>query len=301
MAIHIEHPTSDEQVAAWAGIMLRLDDIRIGVDSLRHGFEEDRDSLWALGYLDGVPVGVGVSRPSSRLGANYGMARVLPEHRGRGLGTALLTAISAHTHAGGRHEVWGRIFADDTQSLAFAERRGFREVGREREVVLDVAGAAQTKLEPPSGIELVSFAERPDLIPAVFEKEAELAADVPGHSPHQEMTYEHWARENVEGPGVFLEACFVALDAGEVVGYTSIRRRGADAPDAENLLTAVRRPWRGRGIATALKRAQIERARAAGVEKIYTSNDEVNTAMRGVNERLGYEPLPERVIVSGAA
>ena len=212
-----------------------------------------------------------------------------------------VNAISAHARAAGRHELWGRIYADDAQSLAFAERRGFREVGREREVVLDVARAAHAEPVPPAGIELVSFDERPELIPAVFEKEAELAADVPGHSAHEPMTYEHWKRENVEGPGVFLEACFIALDAGEVVGYTSIRRRGADAPDAENLLTAVRRPWRGRGIATALKRAQIERAHAAGVEKIYTANDEVNTAMRGVNERLGYEPLPERVIVSGPA
>ena len=48
MAIHIEHPESTEQIEAWAAIMLRLDDIRIGVDALRHGFEEDRDSLWSL-------------------------------------------------------------------------------------------------------------------------------------------------------------------------------------------------------------------------------------------------------------
>jgi RimJ/RimL family protein N-acetyltransferase len=115
------------------------------------------------------------------------------------------------------------------------------------------------------------------------------------------MTYEHWARENLEGPGALPEACVIALDGEEVVGYTALRRYGADSPEAENRLTAVRRPWRRRGIATALKRAQIEAARTAGIETISTTNDELNVGMRGVNARLGYEPEPERVVVSGPA
>lgn len=112
-------------------------------------------------------------------------------------------------------------------------------------------------------------------------------------------THDHWRFENLEGPGAMPEACFAALDGDVVVGYAALRRRGAGAPDAENLLTAVRREWRGRGIATALKRAQIESAREAGIEKIHTTNDETNVAMRGVNARLGYEPQPEQVVVSG--
>ena len=45
----------------------------------------------------------------------------------------------------------------------------------------------------------------------------------------------------------------------------------------------------------------LEAARGAGIEKISTTNDELNVGMRGVNERLGYEPEPERVVVSGPA
>ncbi len=115
------------------------------------------------------------------------------------------------------------------------------------------------------------------------------------------MAYEDWARENLEGPGAFPEGCVIALEGDEVVGYTALRRYGADSPQAENRLTAVRRPWRRRGIASALKQAQIEAARAAGIETIATLNDELNVGMRGVNERLGYEPEPERVVVSGPA
>jgi mycothiol synthase len=301
MAIHIEHPTSDEQIEAWAEILWRVDDLRMDVDEFRHSFEQDSESLWALAYLDGEPAGTGVGRPSSLTGADYAAARVLPELRGCGVGSALLEAIAEHARARGATELWGRIRADDEATLAFAERRGFREVGRERDVLLDLSKVPPTAPDPPSGITLVTFAERPDLIPAVFAVDNEVSLDVPAHAAQAPMAYEDWSRENLEGPGAFPEACVIALADEEVVGYTALRRYGARSPGAENRLTAVRRPWRRRGIATALKRAQIEAARAAGIEKISTTNDELNVGMRGVNERLGYEPEPERVVVSGPA
>jgi mycothiol synthase len=301
MAIHIEHPTSDEQIEAWAEIMRRVDDLRMDVDEFRHSFEQDTESLWALAYLDGEPAGIGVGRPSSLTGANYAAARVLPELRGRGVGSALLAAIAEHARARGATELWGRIRADDEATLAFAEHRGFREVGRERDVMLDLSKVPPAAPDPPPGIRLVTFAERPDLVPAAFAVDTEVSVDVPSHGTNKPMTYEDWSRENLEGPGAFPEGCVIALEGDEVVGYTALRRYGAGSPEAENRLTAVRRPWRRRGIATALKGAQIEAARRAGIETISTTNDELNVGMRGVNERLGYEAQPERVLVSGPA
>jgi mycothiol synthase len=302
MAIHIEHPETDEQIAAWAEILRRVEDnLRFGVDELRHSFEQDKESLWALAYLDGRPAAFGLGRPSSIPGANYAAVRVLPEHRRRGLGSALLAAIAEHARARGATELWGRVRADDSESLKFAKRRGFKEVGRDCDVVLELASVPPALPEPTAGITLVSFAERPDLLNAVWVVDNEVSVDVPAHRPHEPMTYEHWARENVEGPGAFPDGCFIALEGDEIVGYSALRRFGADSPEAQNQLTAVRRPWRRRGIATALKRAQIEAARKAGIERISTSNDETNVGMRGVNARLGYKPKPERIIVSGPA
>lgn len=299
MAIHIEPPERDDQIEAWAEILRRVEDLRFDVDELRHSFEQDRESLWVLGYIDDEPVGLGVGRPSSLPEAHYAAVRVLPEQRRQGVGGVLLTAITDHARAAGSAELWGRIRADDDESLAFADRRGFSEVGRERDVVLDLRKVSPVTAEPPPGITLVSFAERPELIPAVFALDNEVSVDVPAHAEHEPVPYERWARENLDGPGAFPEACFIALEGDELVGYTAVRRYGADSPEAENRLTAVRRPWRRRGIATALKRAQIEAARAAGIERISTTNDELNVGMRGVNERLGYEPEPERIVVSG--
>ena len=55
-------------------------------------------------------------------------------------------------------------------------------------------------------------------------------------------------------------------------------------------MTGVRRDWRGRGVATALKRAQITAAQEAGLRRLRTQNDLANSAMRRVNEKLGYLP-----------
>ena len=155
--------------------------------------------------------------------------------------------------------------------------------------------------EPPPGLEIVSIAERPDLIRAVFEVDTEVAPDMPlpqGQS-HEPMTFGRWSNFYLEGPGAMPEALVAALVEGEVVGYAGMRRHGTTSRTGENLLTAVRRPWRRRGIATALKLAQIERARLAGIEQLFTTNDETNAGMREVNKRLGYEPMPAEIIVSG--
>jgi L-amino acid N-acyltransferase YncA len=227
------------------------------------------------------------------------MARVLPEHRLKGVGNALYEALSSHARSRGLTSLWARIEEDDAESLRFAEHRGFEEVGREYEVVLDVTEADVAE-EPPPGIDLVTVAERPDLLQALYELDVEVSPDVPSlEEGHEPMSFERWHNVYFEGPGAMPETCVVALAEGEIVGYTGLRRRGPTSPTAANLLTAVRRPWRRRGIATALKRAQIARARAAGIEQIFTTNDETNAGMRGVNARLGYRPAPVRILVSG--
>jgi mycothiol synthase len=299
VTVRLETPSTQSQFEQWADIMERVSGDVYDPEELAHVISSDDESAWILASRGDVPLGCGVGRPSSIAGSLYAMARVMPEHRGRGVGHSLYEALSAHARERGLTSLYGRIVEGDEGSLRFAENRGFREVGREYEVVLDVA-AAETSSEPPAEIELVSLAEQPELVQAVFEVDAEVAPDVPSHEEgHEKMPFERWHAMYLEGPGAMPDACIAALADGEVVGYTGLRRRGAVSPVAENLLTAVRRPWRRRGIATALKREQIARAREASIEQIYTTNDETNVGMRGVNERLGYRPAPTNILVSG--
>ncbi len=57
-------------------------------------------------------------------------------------------------------------------------------------------------------------------------------------------------------------------------------------------LTAVAPPWRGRGLAKALKAAMLRQVHEshAQAEFVRTGNAEMNAAMRSINERGGFKP-----------
>ena len=82
----------------------------------------------------------------------------------------------------------------------------------------------------------------------------------------------------------------MALEHGIIVGYAGLNAWNGDDARAENGLTVVDRRWRGRGLATALKRRQLAWASAHGIREIVTWTQEGNEAMQRVNLRLGYVP-----------
>jgi GNAT superfamily N-acetyltransferase len=300
VTVRLETPSTQSHFEQWVEILKRVSGDVFDVDEIAHFVETDPSSAWLLALSEVEAVGCGVGRPSSIRNSMYAMVRVLPERRREGIGTQIFHALCEHAGTFGADTLWGRVREDDAGSRSFARKRGLGEVGREHEVVLDTA-STEVAPEPPAGIELVSLADRPDLAHAVHAVDVETGGDVPRPEgdEYEPSSFERWRRDYLEGPGAVSEALIAAVADGEVVGYTGLRRRGAVSPVAENMLTAVLGPWRRRGIATALKREQAARARAAGIEQIYTTNDETNEGMRGANARLGFRPAPTQIIVSG--
>ena len=117
----------------------------------------------------------------------------------------------------------------------------------------------------------------------------EAAADIPGNAG--DMSFEQWRAIELDRPTRRRDLLFVAVADGEPVGYVSMDDNGRDG---YNGLTAVRRAWRRRGIATALKRTQIAAAKLAGFERLITGSEERNLPMRTLNAKLGYRPEPSR-------
>jgi GNAT superfamily N-acetyltransferase len=172
---------------------------------------------------------------------------------------------------------------DDEGSLAFAEHFGFAETGRQVEQVRAIE-ADEPWPATPDGVEVVTVAERPELLPRLYQELAlEAFQDMP--TPRKvEITLEQWQSEWLNWP----EATFAALAGDEIVGMAGLNH-DADRPDrAENALTTVRRDWRGRGLARALKETAIAWASRHGIREIYTWTQTGNENMRAVNERLGY-------------
>ena len=66
-------------------------------------------------------------------------------------------------------------------------------------------------------------------------------------------------------------------------------------------MTAVGRRYRGRGIATALKRATIAWAVEHGLEALETGNDDENAPMRAVNSSWATSPIPDMLRMRGPA
>jgi mycothiol synthase len=67
----------------------------------------------------------------------------------------------------------------------------------------------------------------------------------------------------------------------------------------DHAMLGVRRAWRGRGIAQALKAAQILWALDNGLSELRTGNDERNASARAVNANFPYTSLPDQIVYRG--
>ena len=103
----------------------------------------------------------------------------------------------------------------------------------------------------------------------------------------------------MRGAGDRPEATFLALAADEVVGYAKLSFTSAQPQVAYHDMTGVRRDWRGRGVAGALKRAQVAWATQAGFHRMQTQNEARNEPIRRLNLRLGYQEAPGEIVLRG--
>jgi mycothiol synthase len=186
-------------------------------------------------------------------------------------------------------EVWT---TDKTpEVVAFLEPRGYVEVRRYVVSELDVGAAPDPG---PAGIPLVTFAERPELAPALFEVARESYCDQPGRAEQRLASYESWRSWGLDPHPP--EAYFIALATDGVLGYGFL-----DVHDdrGEHGFTAIARAARGRGIASAIKRAQIMWAKERGLRTLRTANETRLTGMLALNRRLQYRPLYEEIVLRG--
>src|SRR5438477_5966639 len=256
------------------------------IENLRHNLAAQKGLVYFVARLGDTPVACGFVHPDA---PGYAEAHlvVVPAERRRGIGNALLAQIGTAARAFERLELEGEVREDDEASRTFFERRGYRVVGGEKAVALDLAQVEAAFPAPPRGITIVSRAERPELTDQLYEIGAEGAADIPGFPGRP--TYEQWRATDIDRPTRKPEFFFIALAGDEPVGYAMLDDYGRDAYHG---LTAVRRSWRRRGIATALKQKQIAAAKAAGFRRLVTAGEERNAPMRSLNEKLGYRPEP---------
>ncbi|MCG5455992.1 GNAT family N-acetyltransferase [Micromonospora sp. PSH03] len=216
---------------------------------------------------------------------NFGevsMLHVHPEHRRRGVGTALLTAVTDHLRQLGIRRV--RAMAQ-TDGLPFARRHGYEPSREVRYSALDLDPAPALPELPP-GVRLLPIS---DLDPhLLYAADVASAADEPGDVPVDSISYESWQYDVWDNLGLDKSASTAAQLDGEVAAFSLVKR---DGDRMWSDFTGTIPAYRGRGLARLTKTAALHRAAADGVRVAYTSNDEENGPMLAINTRLGYRPV----------
>ena len=121
------------------------------------------------------------------------------------------------------------------------------------------------------------------------------------HWGSEPLTPELWNRDFVGDPHFRGDLSFVAFDGGEVAGYSVNYVAEADW-EATGIREGwvgqlgVRRPWRKRGLATALLVRSMRAFRDAGLDAATLGVDAENpTGALGVYERVGFRPFRRSV------
>ena len=268
-------------------------DVRARVDPefpiTRSNFDDGRerpDRLDVLAYLDGEHVGAAWAHLPSTSSASEFMfvsVRVVPEWRRHGVGSALFARVSEHARAYGRSRLYTVTRDADTDTPDYLGKRGYVELSRMEQLARDLSQPLPEE-PPPAGIVIVPVTDEHEQ--GMWEVAKEANPDIPSADPIVAGEFDVWRRRELGGL-TYRELSFVALEDGVVVGWATL---GEDGPGtaAGHYMTGVARRVRGRGVARALKLAQMQAARDAGFAELRTQNDVANVAMRCVNERLGY-------------
>jgi mycothiol synthase len=283
---------SDEDYAAWRQVRLAVipNERADSVESLRAQAGPQHEYL--LAHVGGVLAGSGMVGKSDMAGSGAVAARVLPGWRRRGVGTAILRVLAGRAAEMGFGLVGSNV--EDPGSVSFAQRYGFREVDRQVEQVRVIGDEPAPRV--PAGVEIVTVSARPELWRAAYpEVGAQAFQDMALTAP-LEVSLEQWERDWITDP----DAMFVALAGGEVIGCAGLLPDTDEPGRAEHALTAVRRDWRRRGVAAALKRCTLAWAAGHGLHEVYTWTQRGNDDMRALNTHLGFTTRTESLTMQAS-
>jgi GNAT superfamily N-acetyltransferase len=216
----------------------------------------------------------------------------------------LTHALEQQAQASGQTSIHAIIREDNGAQVALFQRRGYEEQMRSFGANLDARAFDFSPYEgyeqrlSRSGIHIRTLADLEretaslDLLrERLFELYLEVERDSPDVGGSSVITLEDYQRENLTSSRTIPRAYFVAVSDTAFVGLSELFQ--SDAPATlDTGATVVKRAYRRRGIALALKLRAIEFARSRGARRITTGFAAHNHASVALNLKLGYLPEP---------
>jgi GNAT superfamily N-acetyltransferase len=227
---------------------------------------------------------------------------VRPEYQRRGVGSALFGQITTLAESMDGRSLSTQCREDKSETIRFLENRGFLAGMREWESRLDLGefdpsvytGYEQKVLD--QGIRMATLRELreedPDCHRKVYDMVCSIEADVPrSEAEFTPPDFELFQTRLENSLNLLPDGYCIAVANGEYVGVSSVHSSQA-TNDLEVGLTGVRRDYRRRGIALALKVKATTWAKEQGYPLVKTWNATSNDRMLDINVRLGFRRQP---------
>jgi GNAT superfamily N-acetyltransferase len=328
--VRLVDPADDDELAEWTAVLRASDEdlwpdlIGFTLPDIRafaqHSSSSKRFDLLGARATAGGPI-LGVAMMEMPLRDNARSAEVTvavhPAQRRRGVGTALVEAMTEHGRADGRLVLNSIVDAPldraaDHASLSFAPKMGFEPMlsGNIRHLAVPMEDARTAELRAEvarargaDDYRLLTF-EAP--WPADYlDDQCALFQCMSTDEPHGDQGHEEeiWDAERVgENDGLraargarYLIAVAQHVASGRLVACTELCI-GAESPgQAFQMLTVVEPKHRGHRLGLAIKLANLDllAKSAPDVRVVVTGNASVNAPMIAVNDMMGFEVASE--------
>jgi len=247
----------------------------------------------------------------------YWIAAVVdPAFQGRGIGSELYATLEREAVERRAICLWSSVRDDEALAVRFYEHRGFRTLRKTWRSRLDLATYNPSVLPDRSkelaeaGIRFTTLAAegsgRAEVRRRAYELSRVASKDMPRLGEYTPISFEQFVQLEIEGPAALPEAFFIAVHGDRYVGHTTLDRELL-RPDCLHVgFTGTHPDFRGRGVASELKRRALEYARGRGTRYLVTYNDSLNRPIWAINEKLGFRTLVtwllgEKSLVPGGA
>ena len=222
-----------------------------------------------------------------------------PRLHNRGIGSKIYEKLMEELRELDATTVWAMSKEDLPTQYQFFRKRGFEEKMRLWESRLDTRSTEPerfreyTEKMSREGITLATLAEENNRNPEALRKIHDLlmvvCADMPNITPFTPISFEQWEAFELKSPRHLPEAYLLAKQGSDYVGLSYFWKSEKEPRILNQGDTGVRREYRGRGIAMALKLKGIDFAKRNGYDMIKTWNASNNAPMLALNTQLGFK------------
>jgi len=276
------------QMAEYGELDIVEEDVRSDLQN-----QDLAEDMWAVTSADGTVVAHGGVH-ASEYGRFFAMVRVHPEHRRRGIGTALAALMQARgvelaagVPEGRRVTLNGSIHHENVEARRFVEREGFAQVRYFWRMQIDMTEEPPTP-QWPRGIVVRTF-ERGRDEHTVFESTEAAFSDHWGHTPNKYEEYANWTynREDFD-PSLW----FLAVEEEHPDTIAGVALDWHDPYQGWVGTLGVLRAYRRRGLAEALLRQSFGEFWRRGERKVVLGVDAQSlTGAVRLYERVGMRPV----------